>query len=695
MVAQRDGTIVAADATVIALLGVPGAALIGRRWPSFLTPASLDAYAEAQAAIASGFRWLGRLEWRLRERPITLQIEALTTGPDDVVVLRAWPVQAAREEATATEATIEAPIDPIEAPAPPSELPPPIDAAAAIEAEVEALRAAAALHDARAAARAVLQAVARPIPLDFAVVLAAEGDALEVLATYPAAMAGIEAGLRWSPPGDAERRLLTSGEPSLEGNGDLDRDPASPLSRLAAFGMRSAVRVPLYRGTAITGVAAVFAARRHAFGVEHGVLVERLVRPLGARLASPPRTTLEAASPLEAAPIVRARDIEDDLELSPAERLSERFERLSGLGDLVSGAAHELNNPLTAIVGYSQMLPGLSGDERDRALRTIEDEALRASRIVRHLLSFARRQRPQLAPVDLNAVIRRVVDVREYSLELDRIEVTLVLEELPPVPGDEFQLEQVLLNLLANAHQALAGTGGAITIRSCVHAGRARIEVADTGPGVPPELAERIFDPFFTTREVGSGSGMGLATVYGTVTEHGGHVWTERAPSGGALFVVELPLTATPPAPQPDTPAATPPLEDLSEAARTPRGHGQRILVVDDEAPIRTVTREILSSFGYEPIEAASGRDALALLEAGPFDAAVLDVRMPGMDGIELYEEIARRWPALRERVLFITGDSQSERAASLLASGDVPYLEKPFRMRDLLDSLSRLLGTA
>ncbi|MEZ4504131.1 MAG: response regulator [Dehalococcoidia bacterium] len=706
MVAQHDGTIVAADARMAALLHVPDAqSLAGRRWPSFLTTDSLDAYHEAQNAIDAGFRWMGYLEWRPRERPVSLRVEALTTGPDDVVVLRAWPDEREVEaEAPESDSTPEA-----GAPEPKAPPPPPLplaDAATDAQAQIEALQALAHIEDAGAAARAVLQAAVRSVPFDFAAVVAFEGDGLEVLATYPASMAGVDVGMRWGPPGEAERRLLETGEPSLEGNGERPFDPSSPLSRLGGFGMHSALRVPLYHGVTVAGLAAIFAAQPNAFGGEHGVRLERLVRPLGARLAvgaNGPRP--EASAPAEAPSMVEtpeapapaetepASDVESDANAemtpSPAERLSDRFERLGELGDLVSGAAHELNNPLTAIVGYAQMLPALDGDEQSRALRTIEDEALRASQIVRHLLSFARRQRPSLLPVDLNAIVHRVVEVRRYGLDVDGIEVVLELDELPMVLGDEFQLEQVVLNLLVNAHQAMAETGGTVAIRTRVIDGRARLELDDTGPGVPAELAERIFDPFFTTREVGHGAGMGLATVYGTVTEHGGRVWVERSASHGALFVVELPLRGEPEEARP----ATRPTISAEDTRGAPRGHGERILVVDDEAPIRSLAREILGAFGYEPFSAATAEDALALLEAQRFEGAILDIHLPGIDGVELYERICERWPYLQHRVLFITGDADSERASSLLGEGRLPYLEKPFRMRELVEALAALLA--
>lgn len=359
-------------------------------------------------------------------------------------------------------------------------------------------------------------------------------------------------------------------------------------------------------------------------------------------------------------------------------------ERLAAIGELVSGVAHELNNPLTAILGYAQMLPTLEGSDREQALTTIEQEAMRASRIVRNLLSFARQHRPRVEPVDVNAVLERVVEVRRYNLAMDNVTIVSHLGDVPGLMADEYQLEQVFLHLVNNAHQALQADGGTITLTTGVVGDYARVTVADTGAGIPDDVAPRIFDPFFTTREVGRGSGMGLAIVYGTVTEHGGRVWAERSPSGGAQFVVELPLPGAPTAIVDEGPP------DVQQ--RPLEGRGEHVLVVDDEMSIRMLTREIFGTSGYVVDIAASGEEALERLEEARYDLVIADVRMPGMDDVDLHARIRERWPELLPQLIFITGDTESERTATLLREEGVQHLEKPFHTAQLLRSVREVL---
>ena len=675
VVARRDGVIVAADARFATLIGAPdAAALTARSWPSLVTARSGDALDEARRALAADTSWSGRLELLFADRPVELHVDLLF-AEDDVVLLRARRY----------------------------EPPPAATPARAADDDQRALvdtREAVRTGDVRAAARAVLQAASGAVSFSWAGVLLLAGDAVEVLAAYPSPMAGIEIGGRWSPPDAAERDLMASGEPSLDG--DLVDVPGdgSPLARLAAFGMRSALRVPLYAGGQVAGAVVLYAPGRAAFSVADGVQVERLVRPLGERLdvpparaageferpATPETTTVEPSPAVEPSPVIVTPVAAEPSEAPPAVAGPED-ERLEALSDLVSGVAHELNNPLTAILGYAQMLPALTGADRDQALTTIEQEALRASRIVRNLLSFARQHRPHITPVDVNAVLLRVVALRRYSLSVEDVEVAMELGELPQIDADEYQLEQVFLHLLNNAHQAMQPDGGTVTIGTELVAGHVRVTMSDNGPGVPPELAHRIFEPFFTTREVGRGSGMGLAIVYGTVTDHGGRVWVEQPPAGGARFVVELPVAGVR-----DAAVVEGPTTGQTAAAD---GRGERVLVVDDEASIRALTREILNASGYDTMTAGSGEEALRLLERQPLDLIVADVRMPGMDGVELYARIGERWPAMQRRMLFITGDMAGERTVQLLQESHVPYLEKPFQMGELLHAVRAVLDTS
>ena len=224
-------------------------------------------------------------------------------------------------------------------------------------------------------------------------------------------------------------------------------------------------------------------------------------------------------------------------------------EKLSAVGQLASGVAHEINNPLTTILGQTHLLlaqqADLTAHVRDR-LGIIADETARAARIVQNLLLFSRHHPAERRPCLLEDQVRRVLDLKAYQLQQDDVEVITELEPCPPVRADEHQLQQVLLNLVQNAHQAMARDGGArvLTVRLTVNDERALIAVLDTGPGIAPDVLPRVFDPFFTTKPPGEGSGLGLSVSYGIVAEHRGQLWAENRPEGGAAFYVELPLQA-------------------------------------------------------------------------------------------------------------------------------------------------------
>lgn len=250
---------------------------------------------------------------------------------------------------------------------------------------------------------------------------------------------------------------------------------------------------------------------------------------------------------------------------------------------------------------------------------------------MRNLLSFARQAPPTTSRVDVEDIVRRVVEVMRYSLEVDNIRVELRLSGIPEIEADRALLEQVFLNLVNNAQQALQPGGGEVVISTTHVSDFVRVSVADDGPGVPEEMRDRVFQPFFTTRDMGLGQGMGLSTAYGLVTQHGGRVWVEPSTSGGANFIVELPVHISDRAPE------------KSSRMIPSGGGGERILVVDDELPIRALTSEILNHAGYRVTTAASGDEALRRLETVMFDLVVADMRMPGMDGAELYEHICDR----------------------------------------------------
>jgi two-component system NtrC family sensor kinase len=356
------------------------------------------------------------------------------------------------------------------------------------------------------------------------------------------------------------------------------------------------------------------------------------------------------------------------------EEALQQNEKLASLGQLLAGVAHELNNPLSVIVGHATLLlrGNLHGDGPAARVEKIAAAAERCGRIVRNFLAIARQRTTERTAGDLNRILRDAVDFLAYQLELDEVEVTLDLaENLPPVWADAHQIQQVALNLITNAQHAMrAHTGGRrLTLASWLERDRGRLgfSVADTGPGVPETLQHRIFEPFFTTKPVGMGSGLGLSVCRGIVAAHQGEIDVRPVPGGGAVFVVELPLSDGVPDGGPQAPAAAEPVA------------GRRILVVDDEQMVAELLAEILAEDGHQVEIATSGADALARLQDHRVDAVVSDVKMPGLDGPALYERLCLHDASLRGRFVFITGDTLSPDTRKFLEDSGVPTLSKPF----------------
>ncbi len=376
-------------------------------------------------------------------------------------------------------------------------------------------------------------------------------------------------------------------------------------------------------------------------------------------------------------------------------------EKLSAMGSLLAGVAHELNNPLAIVLGRASLLeekceqlPAL-GQAQQAELRSdaqrIREAAERCGRIVRTFHNMARSKPAQRAPVVFNDLVQAAVEMLGYTWRSHGITLELSLAEaLPRVNADADQIGQVVLNLLVNAQQALSARGGErrVSVTTGVEQPRADREprvwlrVADNGPGIAPEVAERIFEPFFTTKAEGLGTGLGLAVSRSLAREHGGNLALEAAsPLGGACFRLSLPLSG-----EAGPESASAPLDDGSHAARS------RVLVVDDEAEVAELMRDMLESAGHEVAVAESGAVALELLDTARFDAIVSDLRMPDMDGAALRREVQRLHPGLAARMMFITGDTLSTDGRAFLDETGCPRLEKPFGKHDLVAAVSALL---
>ncbi|MEP6739125.1 MAG: PAS domain S-box protein [Caldimonas sp.] len=368
-------------------------------------------------------------------------------------------------------------------------------------------------------------------------------------------------------------------------------------------------------------------------------------------------------------------------------------EKLSAMGSLLAGVAHELNNPLAIVMGRASLLeekceelPELKAD----AAR-IREAAERCGRIVRTFLNMARQRPSKRSPVAIDDVIRAAVDMLQYGYRTHGIELELALADaLPAVTADADQIGQVVMNLLVNAQQALAGSEGARRVRletglEPAAPGREAqvwLRIADSGRGVSMALRARLFEPFFTTKAEGAGTGLGLAVSRSLAREHGGElVLEEDRGEGGASFRLCLPVSGA---------MAVP----AAQAAEPDPGRSlqARVLVVDDEADLAGVMRDMLEGAGYDVATAESGAVAIELLDTARFDAIVSDLRMPDMDGAGLWREVSARHPQLARRMLFVTGDTLSPDAREFLRSSNCLSLDKPFSKADLLGKVAALL---
>jgi PAS domain S-box-containing protein len=364
-------------------------------------------------------------------------------------------------------------------------------------------------------------------------------------------------------------------------------------------------------------------------------------------------------------------------------------EKLAALGQTISGVAHELNNPLATILTWAERLSQRSVDDQTRrGLEAILGESERAAKIVRNLLTFARKRHTTRAMVDLNQVVRETLALRSYEQRVSNVTTLEALPAgLPHVFADPHQIQQVLLNLIINAEQAMiaANGRGTLIVRTWHDLDRDAVvlEVTDDGPGVPEDVQPRIFDPFFTTKDVGKGTGLGLTVAYAIVQEHGGRIRVESTTGCGASFVVELPVTPGTRREQ----AAAPTAEELKRLA------GRRVLVVEDEPGLAGAVCDALTDAGFVVDRAADGEEALGFVRERPYDLVICDLKMPRLDGRAFYRAIAATAPELAARLIFVTGDVVGTDAERFLEESGCPWLAKPFRLGDLLRAARDVLA--
>jgi signal transduction histidine kinase/BarA-like signal transduction histidine kinase len=364
-------------------------------------------------------------------------------------------------------------------------------------------------------------------------------------------------------------------------------------------------------------------------------------------------------------------------------------EKMAALGQTISGVAHELNNPLATILSWAERLAERNLDETSRrGIDVILGESERAARIVRNLLTFARKRQSTRSMIDLNQVVRETLALRAYEQRLTNIDVVTALASgLPPVFADPHQIQQVLLNLVINAEQAMlsANGRGSLVLRTWheVERNAVVLQVSDDGPGVPADVRTKIFDPFFTTKEVGKGTGLGLTVAYAIVQEHGGSMRVDSPPAGGASFTVEFPVSSVENTARPRTPTGM-----VDESMQ-----GASVLLVEDERALATAVVEALTEAGLRVEHAGDGEEALARVRQNHYDVVICDLKMPRVDGMMLYRAIAAATPTLARRVIFVTGAVAGAEAERFLEESGCRWLAKPFRLGDLLRNVREALA--
>jgi PAS domain S-box-containing protein len=374
------------------------------------------------------------------------------------------------------------------------------------------------------------------------------------------------------------------------------------------------------------------------------------------------------------------------------DRQLRQAEKLASLGRMISGIAHELNNPLAVVKGYLELI--LARHELTEATRTdllkVVQESNRAAKLVNKFLTFTREETQQREPVNLNELIRHLIDLRQFEFRHAEVELELDLQpDLPATQANADQMQQILVNLVTNALQAMQPLPPPhrLTLRTTRNNKLILVAVEDNGPGIPDQLGNKIFEPFFTTKGAGTGTGLGLSISHRLMAEHDGRLYYEKSPANGARFVLELPWVEVLPgkttAPSKDEASSEPNREDILPA---------NILVVDDETGIAELLGESLVLLGYSSTLCSFAPKALELIENHDYDLVISDLRMPVMDGRQLYQLAIQKKPALKNRFVFLTGDIVNEDAQSFLqATGNI-YMGKPFHLSKVEQVIAQVL---
>ncbi len=481
-------------------------------------------------------------------------------------------------------------------------------------------------------------------------------------------------------------KVIESGEPSYYESMNDEENVVGPAGR--ALGSRSVLSIPLKSGTQTIGVIHFTSIEKKAFSKIEMDFLFSLGNQIGTAI-SKAKAFNEARD--------RARELEALYEnLQSAQSQLIQSEKLASLGQLVSSIAHEINNPLTPILGYSQLLISQSIEDpvkQGKFLGVIHDSAEKVKRIVENLLSFARTDKPNREYADVNKVVEKAVEFREYQLGVENIEIQREYDlELPKTMVDANQLQQVFTNIILNAYYAMVdqenGSGRLKVSTQSEDDKKLVITISDNGPGIEEEVLKRIFDPFFTTKPPGIGTGLGLSVSYGIVKEHQGEIVVDTELGKGTKFTVILPVLDY--SEYMYMQSMTLEEEQLNQM-RGNKANTEKVLIVEDEEIITTLIKGILENEGYSVDLASNGEDALTMIDGSGYLFIVCDIKMPQMDGKEFFNRIKTLNNELASKILFMTGDPSKDTLDFIQETGN-SFLAKPFKIEEFMAAVSDMV---
>ena len=378
------------------------------------------------------------------------------------------------------------------------------------------------------------------------------------------------------------------------------------------------------------------------------------------------------------------KDLEEVIEKRTNELV--QSEKLASIGQLVSGVAHELNNPLTIVIGLIDLMID-SNDmpaKQKKRLKKVHTATMRCAKVVENLIKFSRKEVVHNETIDINSIVEETIGFFEYQFMVNNISLKKSIQKnIPPTVGDPQQLKQVFLNIISNAYDSMVSQDNEKLLEVTTHSDDKTIiiEFRDTGHGVLEDHRKRLFEPFFTTKDVGRGTGLGLSLSFGIMKEHNGEIFLDSTYKDGAKFTLVLPIV-------------TAHFKEKNDPETNTINSSTKILIIDDEKDIIEFQKDVLNNYRCKIEIAYDGEQALKKIQKWDFDIILSDIKMPGrLNGIELYSKIQKAKPGLEKRIIFTTGDTASKETKDFFEHIDTYYLVKPFLIKEYIDAINRCLN--